>query len=120
MLAGWIAVGLAASVGRGQPEGLTCTFLSVGHGCAIVLELPSGETVLYDAGQFGSPEFGARSVAERERLDSDGHPAALEGLSEDVEGLAVGEHRRGLRPERPPDSALRGLRFPRGAAHRGG
>ncbi|NQT15730.1 MAG: ComEC/Rec2 family competence protein [Planctomycetes bacterium] len=65
LLAGWIAIGFAASGLPGRPDRLECTFLSVGHGCAIVLELPSGHTVLYDAGQFASPEYGARSVAER-------------------------------------------------------
>lgn len=64
LVLGWIVVGFIASPVGGRSDRLECTFLSVGHGCAIVLELPSGETVLYDAGQFGSPEFGARSVAE--------------------------------------------------------
>jgi len=64
LLVGWIVIGFVASPVRGRSDRLECTFLSVGHGCAIVLELPSGETMLYDAGQFGSPESGARSVAE--------------------------------------------------------
>ncbi len=63
MLAGWTAVGFAAAGFRHQPLGLDCTFLSVGHGCAVVMELPSGQTMLYDAGQFGSPVSGARSIA---------------------------------------------------------
>ena len=63
LLAGWSAVGFAAgSVGRDNPQ-LDCTFLSVGHGCAVVMELPSGQTMLYDAGQFSSPVSGARSIA---------------------------------------------------------
>ena len=41
---------------------LHCTFLSVGHGSATVLELPSGKTVLYDAGQFGAPMRAARII----------------------------------------------------------
>jgi len=48
---------------RSHAGRLECTFLSVGHGCATVLELPSGQTMLYDAGCLASPEFGARSVA---------------------------------------------------------
>ncbi|MBX3440613.1 MAG: MBL fold metallo-hydrolase, partial [Planctomycetaceae bacterium] len=40
-------------------EGLRCTFLSVGHGCAVVLELPGGETVMYDAGTIGDARRGA-------------------------------------------------------------
>ena len=63
LLAGWMAVGLVPSMLREREGRLQCTVLSVGHGCAVVLELPSGQTMLYDAGQFGSPSFGARSIA---------------------------------------------------------
>lgn len=51
-LLGWIATGLAISLWPAEPPGLRCTFLSVGHGGAVLLELPGGETVLYDAGQL--------------------------------------------------------------------
>lgn len=44
---------------------LRCTFVSVGHGSAVVLELPGGQTLLYDAGSLGSPESGARSIASQ-------------------------------------------------------
>jgi competence protein ComEC len=37
--------------------------LSVGHGEAVVIELPGGKTLLYDAGRLGSPSSAARSVA---------------------------------------------------------
>jgi competence protein ComEC len=37
--------------------------LSVDHGCAVVVELPDGKNMLYDAGRLGSPAGGARSVA---------------------------------------------------------
>ncbi|MCS7305113.1 MAG: ComEC/Rec2 family competence protein [Thermoguttaceae bacterium] len=55
VLVSWIALGLGASTvlgafrakERGQWE---CTFLSVGHGLAVVLHLPDGQTWLYDAG----------------------------------------------------------------------
>jgi len=63
LLAGWTAVGVAAHFARHQPGNLDCTFLSVGHGAAVVIELPSGGTMLYDAGQFASPDFGAQSIA---------------------------------------------------------
>ncbi len=63
LLAGWIAIGFAPSTFRSDAGRLECTFFSVGHGCSVLLELPSGQTMLYDAGQFGSPEIGARSVA---------------------------------------------------------
>jgi len=63
LLACWIAVGFAPALFRQDEGRLRCTFLSVGHGSATVLELPSGKTMLYDAGQLGSPTVGTRSVA---------------------------------------------------------
>ncbi|HWB10686.1 MAG TPA: ComEC/Rec2 family competence protein [Pirellulales bacterium] len=63
-LAGWASLGfLLPIVGRTEAPRLDCAFLSVGHGCAVFLQLPAGERVLYDAGRLGSPEAGARSVA---------------------------------------------------------
>jgi competence protein ComEC len=60
----WIGVGFGAAWFRAGPrDSLTCTFLSVGHGCAVVIELPDGRTMLYDAGHFGSPENGAETIA---------------------------------------------------------
>ncbi len=41
---------------------LECGFIAVGHGFAVLLELPDGQKVLYDAGRLGSPEAAARSV----------------------------------------------------------
>ena len=43
---------------------LDCTFLSMGHGCAVLLELPSGQTMLYDAGQFGAAVGGHAPISE--------------------------------------------------------
>jgi competence protein ComEC len=63
LMAGWIALGLAISYARCDSNRLHCTFLSVGHGCAAVLELPSGQTLLYDAGQFGAPVRAARVIS---------------------------------------------------------
>ena len=63
ILAVWTAVGIAAAGPRHQPGRLDCTFLSVGHGCAVVVELPTGKTMLYDAGQLGSGTSAARSIA---------------------------------------------------------
>ena len=60
----WIAVGMIASAMPREKNRLNCTFLSVGHGTAVVLELPGGETVLYDAGQLSSPWSGTRTVAD--------------------------------------------------------
>ena len=60
----WIAVGFTAAVWPHPRDRLDCTFLSVGHGCAVLLELPSGQTMLYDAGQFGAPSAGERTISE--------------------------------------------------------
>jgi len=64
MLAGWIAVGLALPlIGSRDADRLRCTILSVGHGAAVVIELPGGKTLLYDAGRLGSPVAASRAVA---------------------------------------------------------
>lgn len=59
----WIMAGLAAADWRRPHASLDCTILSVGHGNAIVVELPSGQTLLYDAGQLSAPRGAARTVA---------------------------------------------------------
>lgn len=63
-LAGWSSLGFIVPLAsNGHSPRLDCTFLSVGHGCSVLLELPGGERILYDAGRLGSPRAGARSVA---------------------------------------------------------
>jgi competence protein ComEC len=64
LAAGWIGLGLVLplAIPRG-PEQLACTFLSVGHGEAVVVELPGGQTLLYDAGRLGTPTRASRAVA---------------------------------------------------------
>jgi competence protein ComEC len=42
---------------------LQVSFVSVGHGAAVLLELPDGRTLLYDAGRLGAPLSGARPIA---------------------------------------------------------
>ena len=65
MLAGWSAVGFGVHFLRASDTAdLNCRFLAVGHGSAVVLELPSGAKMLYDAGKLSSPEYGARSIAD--------------------------------------------------------
>lgn len=41
---------------------LRCTFLSVGHGCAVLLESPQGHVLVYDIGCIGSGEIAQRAV----------------------------------------------------------
>lgn len=64
LLGAWIAVGAGVGwAGQLRRDELRCTFLAVGHGCCAVLELPGGETLLYDAGRLGSPIAGSRTIA---------------------------------------------------------
>ena len=68
LVCAWFAVGMAltaepAAVRRGsQPGQLTCTFVAVGHGTSVIVELPGGQTLLYDAGQLGAPSTAARRI----------------------------------------------------------
>jgi competence protein ComEC len=48
---------------RQAADRLRCTFLSVGHGTCVVLQLPGGQVWLYDAGHRGSPWTGVDNVA---------------------------------------------------------
>jgi len=61
----WSAVGFGASLveDRRSADQMRLTFVSVGHGCGVIVELPGGQTLLYDAGRLGSPEGPARSIA---------------------------------------------------------
>ena len=62
LLSAWIAVGFIASWSTDR-QGLRCTVLSVGHGEAVVLELPNGKTMLYDAGQISAPTAACRTIS---------------------------------------------------------
>ena len=64
LLALWITVGFGVSMWPRDHDRLDCTLLSMGHGCAVLLELPSGQTMLYDAGQSGAPSAGVRTISE--------------------------------------------------------
>jgi competence protein ComEC len=67
LLAAWTAIAfylampLRSTTSPDKP--LEVTFVAVGHGAAILLELPDGRTVLYDCGRLGSPISGARPIA---------------------------------------------------------
>lgn len=63
LAAGWIGVGMLAASWPRQADRLECTFLSVGHGLAVLVELPGGGTLLYDAGSFAPPDATAQVVA---------------------------------------------------------
>lgn len=78
----WIAVGIApyavgprgwwgsATASAEQPladtnqtSELRCTFLDVGHGTSVIIEMPSGEVWLYDAGHMGSSDRSHQDIA---------------------------------------------------------
>jgi competence protein ComEC len=48
----WIVAGLGVSLWPRRAGELRCTFLSVGHGLAVFVELPGGRTLVYDTGQM--------------------------------------------------------------------
>lgn len=63
-LATWILVGLVPPLYRPlERDAMECSFLAVGHGACVVLQSPTGETLLYDAGSLGSPEFATQTIA---------------------------------------------------------
>lgn len=62
-LALWIIVGLLMGTVRPDDQDeFRCTFLSVGHGLATVIEYPDGQTLLYDTGNFGDGKRSAHAV----------------------------------------------------------
>lgn len=74
-LLAWCAVGLLTPVVRplvvANPDELRCTFLSVGHGGATLVECPNGRTLLYDAGQLQDDDRAALAIEAA--LHSRGH-----------------------------------------------
>ena len=66
---GWIALGLtltASQTGRtieANNAELVCTFVAVGHGTCVLLELPNGQKLLYDAGCLGTPTRASQPIA---------------------------------------------------------
>ena len=61
-LAVWVAGGLALGLRPVPTDGLRATFLSVGHGCAVLVELPAGRTLLFDAGSFVDGRRAQRTI----------------------------------------------------------
>ncbi len=61
-LCAWTVLGLSIGLMPANRNGLRCTFLSVGHGCAVLVELPNGKTLLYDAGSLSNGCRARRAV----------------------------------------------------------
>lgn len=72
----WMVFGLGQGLGSTASSELRCTFLAMGHGLSVLIEAPTGETLLYDAGSFGDGERAGRIVQsalwERRRHGLDG------------------------------------------------
>lgn len=63
-LAAWCGIGFGAAwMLPAHSGGLDCTFVSVGHGCAVLMELPGGRVLLSDAGRLGQPMVGAQDIS---------------------------------------------------------
>ncbi|MFM9963788.1 MAG: ComEC/Rec2 family competence protein [Planctomycetaceae bacterium] len=50
----WTAIGLAVPLWPREPGPLRVSVLSVGHGLSVLIESPSGRTLLYDGGMMGN------------------------------------------------------------------
>ena len=48
---------------RHRPRTLEAEFLAVGHGLAVLIQTPDGQTLLYDCGRLGDPTVGRRIIA---------------------------------------------------------
>jgi competence protein ComEC len=62
VLVAWVVVGLVWGLRTPNSDSLRCTFLSVGHGGAILIETPNGGTLLYDAGAMQDGRIAQRAV----------------------------------------------------------
>ncbi|MFG0334302.1 MAG: ComEC/Rec2 family competence protein [Maioricimonas sp. JB049] len=60
----WFLAGLLLALQPVQRDAFRCTFLSVGHGGAVLIECPDGKTLLYDAGTFGHGRVAARTIQD--------------------------------------------------------
>ena len=59
-LPGWLLGGRGPGRASATMEG---ELLAVGHGLAVVLQLPDGQAILYDCGRMGDPRVGRRIIA---------------------------------------------------------
>lgn len=73
----WTTIGLAALLWPREPEPLRVSVLSVAHGLSVLIESPSGQTLLYDAGMMDNGRR-AKDVVQ-ETLWHRGH-SRLDGI----------------------------------------
>lgn len=67
VMALWLTVGFvwgtAQAIEASTRDDLVCTFVSVGHGTCVLIELPEGRNLLYDCGRLGSPRRASQSLS---------------------------------------------------------
>jgi competence protein ComEC len=72
----WLVLGLGWGFHSPPRAGVTCTFMSVGHGLGILIECSDGRTLLYDAGGMVGGGAVAKTISQsiwasgRSRLDA--------------------------------------------------
>ena len=60
----WLIFGLTLLPANREKGSLRCTFLAVGHGLSVIVETPSGRSLIYDVGSRGGGEFSASVLQE--------------------------------------------------------
>jgi competence protein ComEC len=98
IIPGWMLSGIATRDATLQAE-----FLAVGHGLAVLLHTPDGQTLLYDCGRLGDPTVGRRIIAPAlwargaSRIDtvflSHADQDHYDGLPDLLDRFAIGEVR---------------------------
>jgi competence protein ComEC len=63
LLAIWSGTGLILAVIPTRPTTPDAEVLAVGHGLAVLIRTPGGQTLLYDCGRMGDPAVGRRIIA---------------------------------------------------------
>ena len=113
---------------------LEAEFLAVGHGLAVLIHTPDGQTLLYDCGRLGDPTVGRRIIAPAlwargvSRIDTvflshadqdhyDGLPDLLDRFPIREVRLPPGFRRRGQSHGDPADRTTDGARRPGATDH---
>jgi competence protein ComEC len=64
LVGAWVFPGwLFAAAPPANHASLEVEFLAVGHGLAVIIQTPDGQTLLYDCGRLGDPSVGRRIIA---------------------------------------------------------
>ena len=69
----WLLIGVLCLIWRRAPGELRCQFLDVGHGSAVLIELPAGQTLLYDCGSMQGGQRAAQVVQRAMRSGGMSH-----------------------------------------------